>query len=95
MPPLFAHFRSDPDEFRSAVLNRLDRVDVIHVKRVGIGFEIDCPLHAAAQVLEQFGAQAAPLNLLTIHEEARRGAHIYAKCFLPRTLVPNDNFAAS
>ena len=56
MPPLFAHFRSDPDEFRSAALNRLDRVDVIHVKCVEIGFEIDRPLHAAAQEFEQFGA---------------------------------------
>jgi len=70
MRPIFAHFRSDPDEFRSAALNRLDRADIIHVKYVEIDFEIDRPLHAAAQVFEQLVAQAAPFNLLTIHEEA-------------------------
>jgi len=95
MPPLFAHFRSDPDEFRSAALNRLDRVDVIHVKCVEISFEIDRPLYAVAQEFEQFGAQAAPLNLLAIHEEAAVRAHIYGKCFLPRTFVPKDDLVTS
>lgn len=34
--PFLAHFRSDPDKFRVAALDRVDGVDVIHVKSVGI-----------------------------------------------------------
>src|SRR5580693_7400153 len=34
--PFLAHFRSDPDKFRAAALDRVDGVDVIHIQRVGI-----------------------------------------------------------
>src|ERR1700675_384125 len=88
--PLFAQFRSYPDDFGSAVLNRVDGIDVVHVKSIGITFKIDGPLHAATEVLEELGAQATAFDLLIIHEEAAIRAYIHGERFLPRTCPRDD-----
>ena len=61
MLPFSAHARSDPDEFCTAGLNRVDGVDVIHVKRIGVRFEIDGPFRATAQMPQQNQRAAKPI----------------------------------
>jgi hypothetical protein len=55
VPPFLAHLRSNPNNLPTAGLNRLDGVDGIYIKRVGLGLEIDGPPRTASYLPHEFG----------------------------------------